>query len=84
MPFPFCFLYELLPILPTEDPSKMYMEESRKVPMRPRKNKLPDGAKQQLAGYAAAQGRARPIGVDGAPGYVIMQRDAYTRQVAKA
>jgi hypothetical protein len=44
MPFPFCFLYELLPILPTEDPSKIYMEESRKVPMRPRKNKLPDGA----------------------------------------
>jgi hypothetical protein len=75
--FAFCVSFYLSFQLKTY--RKMYIEESRKVPMRPRKNKLRDGAISKAV--AATSGYTA---VDGAPGYVIMQRDAYKRQVAKA
>jgi Ca2+:H+ antiporter len=65
----------------------LYMEESRKVPMRPRKNKMAEGniskALAAAGGVGAAQGRTHPVGMAVPPGDEIMQRDAYEKQASK-
>lgn len=64
----------------------IYNMESKKVAMRPSKNKVQDGAiRKSIAaagGFAAAQGRSHPLGIDIPPGDEIMQRDAFERQAA--
>jgi Ca2+:H+ antiporter len=65
----------------------LYIEESQKVPIRPRKNKMAEGgvskALAAAGGLGAAQGRTHPVDIDVPPGDEIMQRDAYEQQAAK-
>lgn len=65
----------------------MYNVESEKVAMRPSKRKVQNGAIVKglaaAGGFAAAQGRSRPLSTDIPPGDEIMQADAFEQQTAR-